>query len=200
MRWVVGGSIVFKFSHVLTPNVLLSHFWALQVLVRVLEREGLILHSEWQLPDNLPLKKWGVPAQMTWLTDLLTFVSVGARFPGKSAPCFNSPVLILRDVWAESCAFCPETWSRCSVPGKIPWRQSGVFLWLEESCDDVWGPVPSELTFLNCLRRNVATPLPVVHSLRMYVCESCSVLSDSATTWTVARPAPLFVGFSRQES
>ena len=28
---------------------------------------------------------------------------------------------------------------------------------------------------------------------------SCSVLSDSATTWTAAPQAPLFLGFSRQE-
>ena len=52
---------------------------------------------------------------------------------------------------------------------KRPWRQSGMFLWLEESCD-VWCPVPSKLTFLNCLYPPVATPLPVVHGLCMYVC------------------------------
>ena len=32
-----------------------------------------------------------------------------------------------------------------------------------------------------------------------YVCVSCSVMSDSATPWTVAHQAPLSKGFSRQE-
>ena len=32
-----------------------------------------------------------------------------------------------------------------------------------------------------------------------YVCVSCSVVSDSATPWTVAYQAPLSKGFSRQE-
>ena len=31
------------------------------------------------------------------------------------------------------------------------------------------------------------------------VCESFSVMSDSATPWTVACQAPLSMGFSRQE-
>ena len=31
------------------------------------------------------------------------------------------------------------------------------------------------------------------------VCVSCSVMSDSATPWTVARQAPLPTGFSRQD-
>ena len=33
----------------------------------------------------------------------------------------------------------------------------------------------------------------------MYVCVSCSVVSDSAIPWTVAHQAPLSVEFSRQE-
>ena len=33
----------------------------------------------------------------------------------------------------------------------------------------------------------------------MFVCVSCSVMSDSATPWTVAHQAPLYMGFSRQE-
>ena len=34
----------------------------------------------------------------------------------------------------------------------------------------------------------------------MHVCEVASVMSDSATLWTVAHQAPLSTGFSRQES
>ena len=32
----------------------------------------------------------------------------------------------------------------------------------------------------------------------MFVCVTCSVVSDSAIPWTVARQAPLSIGFSRQ--
>ena len=33
----------------------------------------------------------------------------------------------------------------------------------------------------------------------VYVCKVASVVSDSATPWTIARQAPLSMGFSRQE-
>ena len=40
-----------------------------------------------------------------------------------------------------------------------------------------------------------------VKSVCVCVCVSvCSVVSDSATTWTVAQQAPPSMGFSRQES
>ena len=35
--------------------------------------------------------------------------------------------------------------------------------------------------------------------LYVYVCMSCSVVSDSANLWTVAHQAPLSMGFLRQE-
>ena len=40
----------------------------------------------------------------------------------------------------------------------------------------------------------------IVHDLDVTVCDSNSVMSDSATTWTVAHQAPLSMGFTRQES
>ena len=38
-----------------------------------------------------------------------------------------------------------------------------------------------------------------IHQLLCCVCVSCSVVSNSATPWTVARQAPLSMEFSRQE-
>ena len=40
----------------------------------------------------------------------------------------------------------------------------------------------------------------IVHDLDVTVCDSNSVMSDSATIWTVAHQAPLSMGFTRQES
>ena len=45
-------------------------------------------------------------------------------------------------------------------------------------------------------RRGVSCPSPPVCLCSMI---SRSAVSDSATLWTVARQAPLFMGFSRQE-
>ena len=41
--------------------------------------------------------------------------------------------------------------------------------------------------------------LPYWHGNLTLVCVSCSVMSDSETPWTVAHPAPLSMGFPRQE-
>ena len=83
----------------------------------------------------LPLKKWDVPGQMTLLTDLLTFVSVGACFPGETAPCFNSQFSFFGKYEMKTVHFvlklgqgavCREKGAVCRE--KRPWRQSGVFL------------------------------------------------------------------------
>ena len=45
----------------------------------------------------------------------------------------------------------------------------------------------------------MAVPQRAKDRIIMCVCVSCSVVSDSATPWTVAHQAPLSKGFSRQE-
>ena len=41
--------------------------------------------------------------------------------------------------------------------------------------------------------------LKTIKKMAMCVCISCSVLSDSVSSWTVARQVPLSMGFCRQE-
>ena len=164
--------------------------------------EGRVDFAFWMATSwYLALKKWDVPAWMTLLTDLLTFVSVGARFLGETTLCFNSPVLILQEVWEQNCAFSPEIWSRCSVPGKktleAKWCVSviGGVLWCVLSC-----PLRINISELSTPRFGHPTSCGSWFMyLCMYVCESCSIVSDSASTWTTACQAPLFVRFSRQE-
>ena len=66
----------------------------------------------------------------------------------------------------------------------------------------LWGPsfVQVPLTRLLTLDKTLdLAPVPYIQQIVCVCVCTCSVVSDSVNPWTVARQAPLSMGFSRQE-
>ena len=82
--------------------------------------------------------------------------------------------------------------SRVSFQPKDPTRVSYV----SALAGRVFTPSATMITISNGLPQRT---LPLCLTVGLYVCVSHSVVSDSATPWTVACQAPLSMEFSRQE-